>query len=110
MAGDAREPQRSASAEARRGCLRGPATGPSFVPFLDYSPGGDLLNRRIESLHAQFRRATPARGHFPNERADTKRLCLVVSSLDPTGSEGDSSAPSRGDQHDEPARPVTPNV
>lgn len=59
-----------------------------FVPFLDY----DLEVRRviystnaIESLHARMRRATRARGHFPNEQAAMKCLYLVVRSLDPTG-------------------------
>ena len=59
-----------------------------FVPFLDY----DVEIRRviystnaIESLHARFRRATRARGHFPNEQAAMKCLYLVVRSLDPTG-------------------------
>jgi putative transposase len=59
-----------------------------FVPFLDY----DVEVRRviystnaIESLHARMRRATRARGHFPNEQAALKCLYLVVRSLDPTG-------------------------
>ena len=59
-----------------------------FVPFLDY----DIEVRRviystnaIESLHARMRRATRARGHFPNEQAAMKCLYLVVRSLDPTG-------------------------
>ncbi len=60
-----------------------------FVPFLDCSPE---IRRVIystnskESLHARFRRATRARGHFPNEQAAMKCLYLVVRSLDPTGS------------------------
>lgn len=59
-----------------------------FVPFLDY----DVEIRRviystnaIESIHARMRRATRARGHFPNEQAAMKCLYLVVRSLDPTG-------------------------
>ena len=40
----------------------------------------------IESLNARFRRATRARGHFPNEQAAMKCLYMVVRSLDPTGS------------------------
>lgn len=32
-----------------------------------------------------MRRATRARGHFPNEQAAMKCLYLVVRSLDPTG-------------------------
>jgi putative transposase len=59
-----------------------------FVPFLDY----EVEIRRviystnaIESLHARMRRATRARGHFPNEQAALKCLYLVVRSLDPTG-------------------------
>lgn len=39
----------------------------------------------VESLHARFRRATRARGQFPNEQAAVKCLYLVVRSLDPTG-------------------------
>lgn len=34
---------------------------------------------------ARMRRATRARGHFPNEQAAMKCLYLVVRSLDPTG-------------------------
>ena len=37
----------------------------------------------IESLNARFRRATKARGHFPNEQAAMKCLYLVIRSLDP---------------------------
>lgn len=61
---------------------------PEFVPFLDY----EIEIRRviystnaIESLHARMRRATRARGQFPNEQAALKCLYLVVRSLDPTG-------------------------
>ncbi len=60
-----------------------------FVPFLDYSPEIRRVTystNAIESLNARFRRATRARGHFPNEQAATKCLYLVVRSLDPTGS------------------------
>lgn len=32
-----------------------------------------------------MRRATQARGHFPNEQAAMKCLYLVMRSLDPTG-------------------------
>ncbi len=32
-----------------------------------------------------MRRATRARGHFPNEQAALKCLYLVIRSLDPTG-------------------------
>ena len=39
----------------------------------------------IESLNARFRRATRARGHFPNEQAALKCLYMVVRSLDPKG-------------------------
>ena len=39
----------------------------------------------VEALHARFRRATRARGHFPNEQAAIKCLYLVVPSLDPSG-------------------------
>ena len=59
-----------------------------FVPFLDYSPEIRRViysTNAIESLHARFRHATRARGHFPNEQAAMKCLYLVVRSLDPTG-------------------------
>ena len=59
-----------------------------FAPFLDYSPEIRKViysTNAIESLHARFRRATRARGHFPNEQAALKCLYLVVRSLDPTG-------------------------
>lgn len=60
-----------------------------FVPFLDYSPEIRRViysTNAIESLHARFRRATRARGHFPNDQAAMKCLYLVIRSLDPTGS------------------------
>jgi transposase-like protein len=60
-----------------------------FVPFLDYSPEIRRViysTNAIESLNARFRRATRARGHFPNEQAAIKCLYLVVRSLDPKGS------------------------
>jgi len=59
-----------------------------FVPFLDYPPEIRRViysTNAIESLHARMRRATRARGHFPNEQAALKCLYLVVRSLDPTG-------------------------
>ena len=59
-----------------------------FVPFLDYSIEVRRViysTNAIESLHARMRRATRARGHFPNEQAAMKCLYLVVRSLDPTG-------------------------
>jgi len=59
-----------------------------FVPFLDYSPEIRKVlysTNAIESLNARFRRATRARGHFPNEQAALKCLYLVVRSLDPKG-------------------------
>lgn len=58
-----------------------------FIPFLDY----DVEIRKIicstnaiESLNARYRRAVPARGHFPTEQAAMKCLYLVTRSLDPT--------------------------
>ncbi|MFT7650234.1 MAG: putative transposase [Candidatus Poriferisodalaceae bacterium] len=45
---------------------------PEFVPFLDYSPEMWRViysTNAIESLNARFRRATRARGHFPNEQS-----------------------------------------
>ena len=59
-----------------------------FVPFLDYSPEIRRViysTNAIESLNARFRRATRARGHFPNEQAAMKCLYMVVRSLDSTG-------------------------
>jgi putative transposase len=59
-----------------------------FVPFLDYPPEVRRViysTNAIESLNARFRRATRARGHFPNEQAAMKCLYLVVRSLDPKG-------------------------
>jgi transposase-like protein len=59
-----------------------------FVPFLDYSAEIRRViysTNAIESLHARMRRATRARGHFPNEQAAMKCLYLVIRSLDPTG-------------------------
>ena len=48
---------------------------PAFIP----------VTNAIESLNARMRRATRARGHFPNEQAALKCLYLVIRSLDPTG-------------------------
>src|SRR4051794_27138208 len=59
-----------------------------FVPFLDYSPEIRRViysTNAIASLNARMRRATRARGHFPNEQAALKCLYLVIRSLDPTG-------------------------
>jgi len=59
-----------------------------FVPFLDYSPEIRRViysTSAIESLNARFRRATRARGHFPNEQSALKCLYMVVRSLDPKG-------------------------
>ena len=39
----------------------------------------------IESLNARRRRASQARGRFPNEEAALTRLHLAIRSLDPTG-------------------------
>ena len=64
------------------------AAWPEFVPFLDYSPEIRRViysTNAIESLNARFRRATRARGHFPNEQAALKCLYMVVRSLDPKG-------------------------
>jgi putative transposase len=68
--------------------VRQPGVTPEFVPFLDYSPEIRRViysTNAIESLNARFRRATRARGHFPNEQAAMKCLYLVVRSLDPKG-------------------------
>ena len=59
-----------------------------FVPFLDYSPEIRRViysTNAIESLNARMRKATRARGHFPNEQAALKCLYLTIRSLDPTG-------------------------
>ncbi|MFF3159699.1 transposase, partial [Streptomyces sp. NPDC057910] len=39
----------------------------------------------IESPNARHRRPANARGHFPNDTAALKRLCLTTLALDPTG-------------------------
>ena len=39
----------------------------------------------IDSIHARFRGAVRARGHFPTESAALKCVCLTVRSLGPTG-------------------------
>lgn len=59
-----------------------------FTPFLRF----DTEIRRIvcttnaiESVNARIRRAVKARGHFPNERAALKCVCMAIMSLDPTG-------------------------
>ena len=46
---------------------------------------GHLLDQRVESINARYRRAVRARGHFPTEQAALKCLYLVTRSLDPTG-------------------------
>jgi putative transposase len=59
-----------------------------FVPFLAYDPEIRRIiysTNAIESLHARFRRAVRARGHFPNEDAALKCIYLTVRALDPTG-------------------------
>jgi len=59
-----------------------------FVPFLSYSSEIRKViysTNAIESMHARFRRAVRARGHFPNEQAALKCLYLTIRSLDPTG-------------------------
>ena len=61
---------------------------PEFVPFLSYSAEIRKViysTNAIESMHARFRRAVRARGHFPNEQAALKCLYLTIRSLDPTG-------------------------
>lgn len=59
-----------------------------FVPFLSF----DVEIRKvicgtnaIESVNARIRKAVRARGHFPNEAAALKRICMALMSLDPTG-------------------------
>ena len=59
-----------------------------FVPFLSF----DVEIRKIicttnaiESVNSRIRRAVKARGHFPNEAAALKCLCLAIMSLNPTG-------------------------
>ena len=52
-----------------------------FSPFLAYDPEIRRViysTNAIESLHARMRRATRARGHFPNEQAALKCLYMVV--------------------------------
>ena len=83
----------NAAWEAKYPAIKGlwDSASAEFVPFLDYSPEIRRViysTNAIESLNARFRRATRARGHFPNEHAALKCLYLVVRSLDPTGREG----------------------
>lgn len=59
-----------------------------FVPFLQFDPELRSVvypTNAIESIHARFRRAVRARGHFPTENAALKCVYLTVRSLDPTG-------------------------
>jgi transposase-like protein len=59
-----------------------------FVPFLSFDPEIRTViytTNAIESIHARFRRAIRARGHFPTEQAAMKCLYLTIISLDPTG-------------------------
>ncbi len=63
-------------------------TWEEFIPFLDYNIEIRRMicsTNAIESLNARYRRAIPARGHFPTEQAAMKCLYLVIRSLDPTG-------------------------
>ena len=59
-----------------------------FTPFLDYNV--EIRRMRcstnaIESLNARYRRAIPARCHFPTEQATIQCVYLVTRSPDPTG-------------------------
>jgi transposase-like protein len=59
-----------------------------FVPFLAFDAEIRTVvcsTNAIESVNARIRRAVRARGHFPNEAAALKCVCLAVMSLDPTG-------------------------
>jgi transposase-like protein len=59
-----------------------------FVPFLAYDPEIRRViysTNAIESIHARFRRAVRARGHFPTEDTALKCIYLTVRALDPTG-------------------------
>jgi hypothetical protein len=58
---------------------------PPILNLDDATPPRVLNDRGVLHLHARMRRATRARGHFPNEQAALKCLYLVVRSLDPTG-------------------------
>ena len=52
-----------------------------FIPFVDYSVEIRRViysTNAIESLNARMRRATRARGHFPNEQAALKCLYLTI--------------------------------
>jgi len=58
------------------------------MPFLDYIVEIRWVicsTNAIESLNARYRRAVPARGHFPNEQSAMNTLYLVNRSLDPKG-------------------------
>jgi putative transposase len=57
-----------------------------FIPFVDYSVEIRRViysTNAIESLNARMRRATRARGHFPNEQAALKCLYLTIASTPP---------------------------
>jgi putative transposase len=78
-----------------------------FVPFLDYSPEIRRViysTNAIESLHARMRRATRARGHFPNEQAALKCASTWWSEAwtRPGVVEGDGSP--AGSPHSTPSR------
>ena len=58
------------------------------MPFLQFDPEIRSVvssTNAIKSIHAGFRRAMRARGHFPTESAALKCVYLTVRSLDRTG-------------------------
>ncbi|QCX82430.1 Transposase, Mutator family (plasmid) [Streptomyces sp. YIM 121038] len=58
------------------------------VPFLQFDSGIRRVvctANAMESVNARIRKAVRARGHFPNEQAAIRCVCMAIMSLDPTG-------------------------
>lgn len=66
--------------------------GVRAVSRLDIEIRSIICTNAIESMNSRFRRAVNARGHFPNEQAALKVLCLTVISLD-APDEADNTGP-----------------
>ena len=55
-----------------------------FTPFLAYPPEIRRIvytTNMIESINYQLRKVTKNRGHFPNEKAALKLLCLATRNI-----------------------------
>ena len=71
---------------AKVGSARPVASADGLLIFTDYSVEIRRViysTNAIESLNARMRRATRARGHFPNEQAALKCLYLTIASTPP---------------------------